>query len=157
LAADLGLDRVEPGDLSECLGGERRLGRRVELVEAPPAMPPTENQLDRAVPALRQSGEPSVAIDLQLAVEAREMIGGMLALTILTVDVGGGRMSRTFPGPRIDRIAPQPPGLGPAATGIEHWQGGVVSKQHRRGQYGRDRQVVERAQPPASAAHPVTQ
>jgi transposase-like protein len=38
LAADLGLDRVEPGDLSQCLSGERRLGRRVELVEASPAM-----------------------------------------------------------------------------------------------------------------------
>jgi hypothetical protein len=46
-------------------------------------MRPTENQLDRA--ALHQGGEPGVAIDLQLAVEAREMFGGMLALAILTI------------------------------------------------------------------------
>ena len=83
LAADLGLDRVEPGDLGECLSGERRLGRRVEFVEPSPAMRPTENQLDRA--ALHQGGEPGVAIDLQLAVEAREMFGGMLALAILAI------------------------------------------------------------------------
>src|SRR5271166_4957424 len=144
LAADLGLDRVEPGDLSQRLSGERRLGRRVELVEASPAMRPTENQLDRAAAALRQSGEPRVAIDMQLAVEACEMFGGMLALAVLTVDVGGGRMPRCIPGPRVNRVAPQPPGLGPAATGIEYRQGSVISKQHRRGQYGRDRQGVER-------------
>ena len=43
-------------------------------------MRPTENQIDRA--ALRQGGEPGVAVDLQLAAEAREMFGGMLALAV---------------------------------------------------------------------------
>jgi hypothetical protein len=38
LAADLGLDRVDPGDLGECLGGERRLDRGVEVVEGTPAV-----------------------------------------------------------------------------------------------------------------------
>ena len=38
LAADLGLDRVELGDLGECLGGERRLCRGVEVVEGTPAV-----------------------------------------------------------------------------------------------------------------------
>ena len=48
LAADLGLDRIEPGDLGESLSGERRLGRSMEIVEASSAMRPAENQLDRA-------------------------------------------------------------------------------------------------------------
>ena len=78
--ADLDLDRLEPGDLGECLSGERRLGCRMKLVEASPAMRPTENQLDRPAAALHQGGEPRVAIDLQLAVEAREMFGGMTPL-----------------------------------------------------------------------------
>ena len=95
--------------------------------------------------------------DLQLAAEAGEMFGGMLALAVWAVDVGGGRMPRAFPGSRIDRVAPQPSGLGLATTGIEHREGGVISKDHRRRQYDRERQVIERAQPPAGPTHPVTQ
>ena len=75
-------------------------------------------QLDRAVAVFHQGGESGVAIDLQLAMEAREMFGGMLALAVPAVDVGGGRMPRAFPGPRVDRVTPRPPSLGPAATGI---------------------------------------
>ena len=135
MAADLALDRVERLDLRQHLGRERRLGGDVELVKVPPHVGPAEREADRAVGAVaRQPLEPGIAIDLQHAAECRQMPGGTHALAILGVDVGRHRGRRAAPWPVIDRVAPEPPGLGPAATGVEHRQRRVVGEQLGRGQ-----------------------
>ena len=81
----------------------------------------------------------------------------MLALAVLAIDIGSGRMSGPTPGPVVDRVAPQPSGLGASPTGIKHRQRGVVSEYLGRGQHGAQHQLVQRRQPPAGAAHPGAQ
>ena len=66
-------------------------------------------------------------------------------------------MAGTAPRPVIDRVAPQPSGLGPAPTGVEHRQRRVVGEHLRRRQHRAEQQLVERPQPPARATYPVRQ
>ena len=66
-------------------------------------------------------------------------------------------MAGTAPGPVIDRVAPQPPRLGPSAAGIEHRQRRVVGEHLRRRQHRAEHQLVERRQPPARPPDPVRQ
>jgi site-specific DNA recombinase len=93
---------------------------------------PAERQWYRSVRAVPgQPLEPGIAIDLQHAAERGQMLGRMHTLAILGVDIGGDRMTGTAPRPVIDRVAPQPPGFGSAASGIEHRQRGIVGEQFR--------------------------
>jgi hypothetical protein len=127
----------------------------VELVKVPPHVGPAESQADRGVGAIAgQPLEPGIAIDLQHAAECRQMRGGPDTFAILGVDIGRHRVTWAAPWPVIDRIAPEPPGLGTAAAGVEGWQCGVVGKQLGRGQCCADQQVIERGQPPAGPANP---
>ena len=66
-------------------------------------------------------------------------------------------MTGTAPWPVIDRVAPQSPGFGSAASGIEHRQRGVVGEPFRARQRGAEYQIIQRRQPPAGAADPVAQ
>ena len=76
-AADLALDGVERADAQQSLGGDRRGGVGVDLVEAPTQMRPTEGKRDRAVVApIGQCTEAAIAVHLQRATEGREMPGG---------------------------------------------------------------------------------
>ena len=63
------------------------------------------------------------------------------------------------PGPRavVRRVAPQPPGLGLALTGIEHRQRRVVGEHPWRGQHRAQHGRVQRFQPPAGPSHPVAE
>ena len=157
VAADLGLDRVEARYAGEGFGGERRFGGGVKLIKSSSTVSPTEHQLDLAAALPGQAGEPLVAVHLQLAVKGGQVLGGMLAAAVLTVDIRRGRRCRSLPWPIVDRIAPQPPGPGLAAAGLEHRQGRVVGEQHGRGHDLGHRQLVERPQPPAGPAHPGAQ
>ena len=104
-----------------------------------------------------QAAKSGIAIDLEQAAEPPQMRRRMLALAVLAIDIGSGRMSRPTPGPVVDRVAPQPSGLGASPPGIEHRQRGVVGEHLGRGQHGAQHQLMQRRQPPAGAAHPVAQ
>ena len=158
LAAALGLDGVEFANLRQHPGSERRLRRDMEVVEGAPHMRPAERQRHRAICAIqRQSLEPVVAVDLQYAAEASQMMSGPDIPAVLSVDIGGNRVGRPRPRPIINRVTPDPSGLGPAAARIEHRQGGIIGKPLRRRQRGAEHQLIQRRQPPAGAAHPVAQ
>jgi hypothetical protein len=158
LAADPGLDLVEFGNACQYLGRERRVGGGVEFVERPPRVRPTECQLDRGILArLDQAAEPGIAIHLQCASECRQVRGRMLAPAILGVDVGCCRMRGAGPGAIIDRVAPQPPGLGLSPAGIEHRQCCLIGEHLVRRQHRAEHQFIERRQPPAGTSHPGAQ
>src|SRR3954467_10021258 len=113
VAADLGLDGVELADPAQRLLRQRRAGGLVELVEAPPAMRPTERELDLVRRAARQQAlEAAVAVYLQDTLEPGQVSGRMLALAVLGVEVDHRRRGAAVPRPVVDRIAPEPPGLG---------------------------------------------
>ena len=81
----------------------------------------------------------------------------MLAPAILGVDIGGRRMRGSGPRPVIDRVAPEPPGLGLASAGLEHRQRRLVGEHLVRRQHRAEHQLIERRQPPARTSHPGTQ
>ena len=62
-AADVGLDRIESTDTHERLRCDRRRGRRMDLIEAPPHMAPAKGEDDIA--ALGEAGIGAIAVDLQ--------------------------------------------------------------------------------------------
>ena len=70
-ATDVGLDRIESTDAHERLRRDRRRGRRLDLIEAPPHMAPAKGEDDIA--ALGETGRGAIAVDLQGALEARKV------------------------------------------------------------------------------------
>jgi len=157
LATDLGLDLVERGNLAQGFPGERRLIGGVDVIELAPCMGPTESQLGDIAHVCDQAAKSGVTIDLEKTAEPLQMGRRMLALTVLAIDIGSGRMSRSTPGTVVDRVAPQSSGLGTSPAGIKYRQRGVVSEYLGRGQHGAQHQLVQRRQPPAGAAHPGAQ
>lgn len=132
LTTDFCLNGVEFTDFRQHPSGKRRLRRDMELVEGAPHMSPTECQRHRTVRAIQ--GEPLEAIitvDLKHTAERGQVLGRAAALAVLGVDIGGNRVGGSGPRPVVDCIAPQPSGLGPAATRIEHGQGRIIGKQLR--------------------------
>ena len=92
-------------------------------------MRPAEGEPDLpGRPVLEQALEPAVAVDLQDAPELGQVGGRVLALAVLGVEVDHRRRGAAAPGPVVDRVAPQPAGLGPAPAGVEHRQRGVVGE-----------------------------
>jgi hypothetical protein len=106
----------------------------VDLVKAPSAMGPAEGQPDLAGRSAREQAlEPAVTIDLQHALEPSQVRGRPLALAVLGIEVDRRWRGLAAPGPVVDRIAPQPPGLGPPSARVEHRQGRVVGEDPGRG------------------------
>ena len=68
-----------------------------------------------------------------------------------------GRRRGVAVGAIVTRVAPQPAGLGPAATGIEHRQRRVVGEDAAAGHDMRDQALVQRLQPPAGGTDPARQ
>ena len=157
LATDLVLDLVERGNLAQGFLGERRLSGGIDVIELASRMGPTESKFGDIARVCDQAAKSGVAIDLEETAEPLQMSRRMLALTVLAIDIGSGRMPRPTPGPVVDRVAPQSSGLGASPTGIKHRQRGVVSEYHGRGQHGAQHQFVQRRQPPTGAAHPGAQ
>jgi site-specific DNA recombinase len=93
---------------------------------------PAERQLRRVIGRRpHQTAEARVAINLKQAAKVLQVRGRMRGPAVLAVDVSRRRMTGSLPRPVIHGIAPQPPGLGPPAAGIEHRQGGIVGKHQR--------------------------
>src|ERR1700690_3148227 len=102
-------------------------------------MSPTERQCWSVVRHFgNQTAEPGVTIDLKQPAEALQMDCRMLALTILTINIGSRRMTWSRPGTVVDSITPQPSGLGAAAAGSS--TGRVVSSATT---LGEDRTVLK--------------
>ncbi|MBU6498763.1 MAG: hypothetical protein KGQ40_09570 [Rhodospirillales bacterium] len=130
----------------------------MDVVELQPGVRPTEGELRHLAGGVRQHPvEPGVAIDLQQSGKPFQVRRRMRALAIFAVEIRHRRMPR--PGPRavIRRVAPQPPGLGLALTGIEHRQRRVVGEHPWRGQHRAQHRRVQRFQPPAGPSHPVAE
>ena len=66
-AADRGLDRVKLGDPAQRLGGDRRAGRLVHVVELPSGVRPAGGEHD--VAACGEPLEARIAVDLKDAAE----------------------------------------------------------------------------------------
>jgi hypothetical protein len=103
----------------------------VEFVKWPADMRPAEGELHLAL--LRQRPVDAVAVHLQHALEAREMLDRLLGLAIGGIDISDSR--RIGPAPRsvVAGVGPELAGLGSASAGVEHRQGGFVREQLRRG------------------------
>ena len=158
MAADLGFNGIEFTDFRQHPGGKRRFGGDPEIVKAAPHVCPAERQRHRTVrPIQGEPFEPVIAVDLKHAAEPGQVPGGAAALAVLGVDIGGDGVGGSGPRSVVNRVAPDPSGLGSAAARIEHRQGGIISKQLRRRQRRADQQVIQRCQPPAGAANPVAQ
>ena len=156
LTADIGFDRIQLGDLPQGLLGKRRFRRDMDVVELAPRVCPTERQLQPAIRrCLHQTAEPGIAVDLKQSAEAFQMAGRMLRLAVLAVDIGGNRVTGSLPRPVVDRVAPEPSGLGAAIAGIEHGQCRVVSKHFGRGQNRAQHQLMQWGEPPAGTTDPI--
>jgi hypothetical protein len=70
VTADVGLDRIELADAHQHLGGKRRLGGDIEVVEGPPHVGPAERKAYCVVSATSgQPLEPGISVDLEDAAE----------------------------------------------------------------------------------------
>lgn len=80
------------------LVGEGGLRGGMDVVEFASGMRPAEGQLWRLVSGGGdQAAKPGIAVHLEQTVEAFQMTGRMLALAIVTEDVGSGRMTGAAP------------------------------------------------------------
>src|SRR6202008_4713172 len=108
-AVDLALDLEEPADVLERLGGDRRLGGQVNLVDLAPDMGPAGDLgHGRRLPALAliERPEACIAIGLEEAAEPRQMGARMLPLAIGRVAVDDRRRGWPAIGPLVAQIDP---------------------------------------------------
>src|SRR5579863_9396822 len=82
-APDITFDRVQLCDPLQCLGGQRRSMRHLQVIELAPHMGPTGRFLDLS--ALIKMMKSCVGIRLQDAAEAAQMLAWMLATPIRRV------------------------------------------------------------------------
>ncbi len=115
-------------------------------------MRPTEGQLRRLIDPDLHLAEPGITLEQTL--EPFQVSCRMLALAILAVDIGCGRISWSSPRPIIGGIAP--PGLGASTARVQNRHGGIVGNDPWRRQHRAQDQRMQRLQPPASPADPVT-
>src|SRR5688572_31676084 len=116
-------------------------------------MRPTGCQLD--VAAGRQPLKAWIAVDLNDAVEPRQMGSRTLGPAIRTVEINRPRWVGSVPGPVVTGIDPEPAGLGTAAAWVEHGYRCVVGEQRLRSEHMLGEPGLQRLQPPDGAAHPV--
>src|SRR3954454_4804087 len=121
-------------------------------------MRPAEGEPDLAGwSVLEQTLEARVAVDLQDAPEPGQVGGRTFPLAVLGVEVDHRRRGAAVPGPVVDRVAPQPPGLGPTPAGVEHRQRRVIGEDPGRAHDVPAQQAPQRLQPPAGPPDPVAQ
>ena len=89
LAADLILDRIERGDLSQGFRRGRRGMERMDLVKLAPCVSPAGHFVNAPRPI--KMVEPCVGVGLQRAGEVLQMLSWMVALTIFRIGEPHGR------------------------------------------------------------------
>jgi hypothetical protein len=77
-------------------------------------------------PVIIQPGIACTAIGLKDAAERREVLARMLAFPVRAEVIQDRRWRRTAERPAVAHVAPQTPGFGAAAAGIEHRHRGVI-------------------------------
>jgi hypothetical protein len=158
LAADSGLDRVELGDPAQGLLGNRRLRGGEHVVEFSSGVSHAEGELRGIAGGTSdQARKPSVAIDLNQSAIPLQMFRRVNAFAVVAVNIDGGWVARSAPGPVVDGIAPQPSGLRLSPARVQHWQGGVIGKDLRRRQHRGHHHLMQRGEPPAGAPDPIAQ
>lgn len=115
-------------------------------------MGPAGGQLDVAS---AQPLEARITVDLNDALEPRQMRSGTLSPAIRTIKINGRRGIRTAPGAVIAGVDPEPAGLGTATAGIEHRDRRVVGEQLLRREDVFGEPGLQRLQPPDSSPNPV--
>jgi hypothetical protein len=99
----------------------------MEVEELAPHVCPAGRLSESA--GLIQLIESGVAIGLQNAAEATQMLARVLALAIGRVAKQHRSVPAAAPGPLIAHVSPQPPGLGLARSGCQHRHRRVVGVQ----------------------------
>lgn len=102
-AADLLLDRIECGDVLQCLARDRSGAGCREFVEVAPHVHPAEVELDLATFGKLWVGV--VAIDLQDVLEAGKMAEQPLGFAVGCIDIGDAWRFEAAPGPVVGGIA----------------------------------------------------
>src|ERR1700723_4112512 len=135
LTANARFNRVERGDPLQGFFGDRRFGRDEDIVELPSCVRPAESKLRGLAGGIcDQTSEPGITVDLQQPAITLEMFRRVNALAIIAVDIDGGWMTRSLPGPVIDGVTPQSSGLRLAPTGGQYRQSRVVGEDFWGGQ-----------------------
>ena len=83
---NVGFVGIERGDADKGLGGDRRRRLLLDIVELPPHMAPAESQRD--VAAFGKVLVGAIAVDLQDAAEACEMLGRPRMFAVGGIDIG---------------------------------------------------------------------
>ena len=104
-AAEFGSDGVQGADPLQHLAGDRRGAGDGQFVERPADVRPAEGELHR--PGLGQRSIAAVAIDLERALEAGQVLDRLTGLAVGGVDIDGGRRIPPAPGPVVPGIGPQ--------------------------------------------------
>src|SRR5690606_34976637 len=117
-SADLAFDLVECTDPGEGLLRDRRAGRLVDVVELAPNVRPTSSLHDTA--RLVKTIEAGIAVRLQNAAEALQVLGRVSRLAIGRVAEPDSRRRLVTRGTIVANVGPQPPGLGRSAPGLQH-------------------------------------
>ena len=147
MSPDLALDTVELGDAREGLGGDGCGSAGGEFVEAAANVRPTEGERHGAF--VGQLAIADIAVDLQDAAEASEMVDRPLGLAIGRVDVDdrwriGAPPRSIVTGVSLRQpsneaahhwtlgwLRPELPRLGPPSAGVENRRGGLIGEEPR--------------------------
>ena len=121
------LDRVELGDASDRLLGDRGALRAMDAGELAPDVGQAGDLTDGVLPV--QLSEARVVVRVHPAGEGLQMALRVLALPVGRELVPGRGRRRPAPGPLVADVDPHPCGGGPAAAGGEHGDGGVVREE----------------------------
>ena len=135
--------------------GDRRRRLRLDLVELPAHVAPTEGERD--VAALSEFRIGAVAVDLQDAAESCEMLGRPRMLAVGCIDVGNAWRSVAGPGPLVACIGPQLAFLDAPASWIEHRRRRLVGEQLGRLLQLLQQPRMHRPQREGGAADPIGQ
>ncbi len=120
LAADVVFYAVEFSDSSQRLFGDRRWPGDVNVVELPPRVGPAGGLDDVGLGVCLgrvKLVEAGVAIRLQRALELGQVLPGVFALAVGTVEVDRPRRRRAAPRPIVAHIDPKPSRFGATPAG----------------------------------------
>ena len=121
------LDRVELGDASDRLLGDRGALRAMDAGELAPDVGQAGDLTDGVLPV--QLSEARVVVRVHPAGEGLQMALRVLALPVGRELVPGRGRRRPAPGPLVADVDPHPCGGGSSLAGREHRDGGVVGEQ----------------------------
>ena len=146
------LNGIEVGYSTQGFGRDGRARGLGHLIEFAPCVAPTRGEYDIA--SAGDALKSSVAIDVQTALEVREVRHRPLGFAIWRKQVDRRRRFRAAPTPLFASIDPKTAGLGSSSSRIEHGYRRVVGKEVVRGKHVPAQPFVQGFEPPARTADP---